>query len=200
MSFIAAGVGLSAVSAGAGLLKSGAANKRNRGLVKEQSNLLDETYLSDMNKRYLDTDEAQSFLSTLRDRMNTSNKEVNQTAAVTGGTDESVLAGRESNGRNYADSLNKLSAQGTRYTQGLKDSYMSGKSSILGLQMSNNNAESKSGSNLFANSMSTMRNIAGATMNGGSSGGTGGSTGTKVAGTTMGDSAKGVGMFDQLFG
>lgn len=200
MSFVAVGVGLSAVSAGAGLAKSGAANKRNRQAVAGQQSLLDQQYLPDMNKRYLDTDQAQSFLSTLRDRMTTSNKETTQTAAITGGTDESVLAAREGNGRNYADFLNKLSAQGTQFTQGQKDRYMQGRGGVLGLEMSGNNAESESGANLFANSMSTMGNIAGAGMmqGGGSAGG--GSFGTKVAGTTMGDGATGAGMFDQLLG
>ena len=168
MAFIAAaGLALSAGTATAGLIKSGKANKQSRLAVAGQNNLLDEQYLPDLNKRYTDTEEAKSFLSTLRDRMTTTNQQVQQTAAVTGGTDESVIAGQEAAAGNYGDYLNKLSAQGTQYKQGLKDRYMQGKSQMLGVQLGQNAAASESGSNLFANSMSTMGNIAMGGMMGG---------------------------------
>lgn len=150
----------SGLSAGVGLLKSSAANKRNNQLVAQQNSLLDQQYLPDLDKRYLDTNQAQSFLSTLRDRMTNSNQKVAQTAAVTGGTDEAVLAGKESNANVYGDFLNKLNAQGTQYKQGLQDRYMQGKNQLFGMQTQSNNAASESGSNLFANSMSTMGNLA----------------------------------------
>lgn len=154
------GMGLSALSGIVGLFKSGAANRRNNQLVKQQQNLLDQQYLPDMNKRYLDTDQAQSFLATLRDRMNTQNQQVQQTAAVTGGTDEAVIAGREANAQNYGDFLNKLNAHGTQYKQGLQDRYMQGKNQILGMQMGQNAGQSESGSNLFSNAMGTVGNLA----------------------------------------
>ncbi|MEN6623348.1 MAG: hypothetical protein ABFD50_17605, partial [Smithella sp.] len=155
---IAAGV--SAASGVYGLIKSASANKKNKALVTKQQGLLDQQYLPDMNKRYLDTEQGASFLSTMRDKLKENNQQALDRSAITGGTDESALAARDNNVRTYGDYLNKLQGYGTQYTQGLKDRYMQGASALMGTSMGQNSADSQSGSNLFSNSMSSIGNIA----------------------------------------
>ena len=163
------GMGLSAVSGIVGLIQSGQAQHRNAQIAHQQKNFLDQQYLPDMNKRYLDTDQAQSFLSTMRERMTTANKQVEQTNAVTGGTDEAALAGRENNAQVYSNALNGLAAQGTAYQQNLKDRYSSGMNQVYGEQMGMNAQQSQSGSNVFSNSMASMGKLAMLPMLGGAS-------------------------------
>lgn len=154
------GSGISLATGLVGLLSGGAANRRTKRLINEQQNFLDKEYLPDMNKRYLDTEEAQSFVSTLNDRLKEQNRQAEQVGAVTGGTDEAVLAAKESNSRAYADSLNKLAGMGTQYKQGLRDRYMQGKNQIFAARTGMNQQASQSGSNVFSNSMSTLGSLA----------------------------------------
>ena len=158
MAWIAAGV--SAASGVYGLIKSSKANKANKALVAKQQGLLDKEYLPDMNKRYLDTEQGASFLSTMRDKLKENNQQALDRSAINGGTDESALAARDNNVRSYGDYLNKLQGYGTQYTQGLKDRYTQGTSSLMNTSMGQNAADSQSGANVFGNSMSSIGNIA----------------------------------------
>lgn len=158
MAWIAAGV--SAASGIYGLIKSSQANKANKALVQKQQGLLDQQYLPDMNKRYLDTEQGSSFLSTMRDKLKQNNQQALDRSAITGGTDEAALAARDNNVRSYGDYLNKLQGYGTQYTQGLKDRYMQGSNQLFGTAMGQNAADSQSGANVFGNSMQSIGNIA----------------------------------------
>lgn len=165
MAWIAAGV--SAASGIYGLIKSSQANKANKALVTKQQGILDQQYLPDMNKRYLDTEQGASFLSTMRDKLKENNQQALDRSAITGGTDEAALAARDNNVRSYGDYLNKLQGYGTQYTQGLKDRYMQGSNQLFNTQMGQNAADSQSGANVFGNSMNSIGNIALGSMMGG---------------------------------
>jgi hypothetical protein len=153
-------VGVSAASGVYGLIKSAQANKKNKSLVKKQQGLLDQEYLPDMNRRYLETEQGSSFLSTMRDKLKENNQQALDRSAITGGTDEAALAARDNNVRSYGDYLNKLQGYGTQYTQGLKDRYISGKNQLFGTELNQNASDSASGANVFGNSMSSIGDVA----------------------------------------
>ena len=158
MAWVAAAV--SGASGIYGLIKSASANKKNKALIAKQQGILDQQYLPDMNKRYLDTEQGASFLSTMRDKLKENNQQALDRSVITGGTDEAALAARDNNVRSYGDYLNKLQGYGTQYTQGLKDRYMQGSNQLFGTAMGQNAADSQSGANLFSNSMQSIGNIA----------------------------------------
>ena len=154
------GMGAGLLSGIVGLSSSAAANRRTRREANKYQNFLDAEYLPDMNRRYADTEEAQSFISTLNERLNKQNEKAEQTAAVTGGTDESVLAAKDLNTRAYAEALNRIAGMGTQYKQGLKDRYAQGRANVMQMRVGQNAAASQSGSNVFSNAMNSVGKMA----------------------------------------
>lgn len=151
---IGAGVGL--VSGIMGANKASKAAKAQQQLINQQRAKNEAWYNRNYYQNYLDSSEARSAMKRVEDTMRRRNQEAQATAAVTGGTQESVLAQQENDQKLMGDVVGNLASRGDAIKRQVDRQNQANEASIMQQQMVQYQANEAGGSQLLSNSGSLI--------------------------------------------
>lgn len=151
-------LGLGAGLAGGimGGIKSSKAAKAQQKLIDQQRAKNDAWYNRNYYQNYLDSKEAQSAIKRVEDTMRRRKQEAQATAAVTGGTQEAVLAQEENDQKLMGDVVGNLAARGDAIKRQVDAQKQAMDNDIMGQQMKQYQMNEAGGSQLLANSGSLI--------------------------------------------
>lgn len=136
----AAGIGISAGAKVFSAIKAGKAAKENQKILDAQ---LAESK-TDANKSFLDTSAAKDAVKLANESLVDDRKNVAGRAAITGASDESIVAGNAAVTKNHNAAISRLAGMGTEFQQRAK----SRTNSLMGVQMGVNQQKADSAANL----------------------------------------------------
>lgn len=145
-------LGLGAGLAGGimGGIKSSKAAKAQQKLIDQQRAKNDAWYNRNYYQNYLDSKEAQSAIKRVEDTMRRRKQEAQATAAVTGGTQEAVLAQEENDQKLMGDVVGNLAARGDAIKRQVDAQKQAMDNDIMGQQMKQYQMNEAGGSALMA--------------------------------------------------
>lgn len=118
-----------------GASKNAAATRKFRNYLDGRINETNQYYESRINQDYLDTAEAKSTLSAMREGMKKNLQSLNNSGVAKGMTDEGrVAAAGELNDR-FAQGMSRIAANGTAYKERLRESWRAEKNNLEGQKM-----------------------------------------------------------------
>ena len=144
-------IGLGAVSLGSKLFSSfmgGKANRKNQRLLNEAIRDNEARYNNNAKRSYMDTNAAKGIVEQLRKQYKKQSDIAENTASVTGGSDEARIAAKGQINEGLNDAMNQVAQQATAYQQGQEDRYVNEKNSLFDKQMQINTAKAENASNL----------------------------------------------------
>lgn len=145
-------LGLGAGLAGGimGGIKSSKAAKAQQKLIDQQRAKNDAWYNRNYYQNYLDSKEAQSAIKRVEDTMRRRKQEAQATAAVTGGTQEAVLAQEENDQKLMGDVVGNLATRGDAIKRQVDAQKQAMDNDIMGQQMKQYQMNEAGGSALMA--------------------------------------------------
>lgn len=130
--------------------KARKARRRQEQLVREQQ-LEDKAFFNkEYYTPYVQSEEAQNTLAAMREAIKERNKQVAQSQAISGGSDEAKVAAQGKTERSYADLMRNIASQGTRYKTGVREGFQRAQRGTRGALSGMAQQEVKSGQNLSA--------------------------------------------------
>lgn len=148
------GAGAAALGVGAQIfsaIKGGQANKANQKLLDRRYKENESFYNNNVNKDFLQTNAAKGMFERLRKNLRDSNKVVDNSAAVHGGTAEATIAAKSKNQENHNNSVNDLAQKATQYQQNQEAIYRGEKANLDNQQMQINRDKAANAANLAGN-------------------------------------------------
>jgi len=155
----AATTGLSIAGQVFGAIKGAKQQKQNQQLLntKQEENQAD--YNMSANKSFLETNAAKDAVKAQNDALVDAQKNVAGRSAITGASDEAVVAGNTGVQKNYSDAISRLAGAGTQYQQNEKRMYLARKDSLDGQQMQLNQQKADGAANLAGNAGDLMNSL-----------------------------------------
>lgn len=149
---------LGAIGLGTGLLggimggiKSSKAAKAQQKAIDQQRAKNDAWYNRNYYQNYLDSKEAQSAIKRVEDTMRRRKQEAQATAAVTGGTQEAVLAQEENDQKLMGDVVGNLATRGDAIKRQVDAQNQANENAITQQQIAQYQMNESGGSQLLAN-------------------------------------------------
>lgn len=166
------GLGSLGVSA-FGMAKASQMAKKNQKILNNQMGRIDDQmddnerwFESIYYKPWMQSEQAQSTMRSLKDYMKTSGDKIDNASEITGASAESKVAAKDAGQRTYADTVNKLAGYGTQYKdrirgqyQGQKNYLNSKKDHVDAMKMGVNQSQAQSFNNLSSNAMNMFGNV-----------------------------------------
>lgn len=166
---IGAGMGLASGIAGA--VKSAKAARQQQQLIDEQNRKNDIWFNNEYYKDYMDRSDAQAAMERVRQTMQRQNDRIEQQAAVTGATPESVIAQKEANSGVITDAAAAIQANASNRQDKVMDAYKGRQDSLAGQQQQQYQMSEAGYANLANSGLSTAANIATAALSDTNNGG-----------------------------
>lgn len=171
---VVTGVVMAAIAAASaissGITRAVQAKRQRKALRAERKRLdkrmadLGAFYNEDLNKDFLDTEEASSAVGKLSESYKKGLNQLNQGAVKQGMTDEAKVAAADSMNQNLAQGISSIAGQATAYKQHLKDQYMSGKQKLEGQEESLLQARAAADNQKYNDIATNIGNTGGALM------------------------------------
>lgn len=115
-----------------GGIKSGKANREAEGIVDNQITDLNSWYDVEKNRDFLESNVARSAITNVLENIEDRNKQVDSTAAVTGGSDASVIAAKAKSQDQYSNTIRDIASYGTARGDRIEDRYRTNLSQLMG--------------------------------------------------------------------
>ncbi len=173
---IAAGVSLASSIFGG--IKSAQARKKQRRLLRKRENQLNNTFNREYYQDFLDREQSKSFLSQLRERMKDATKVADNSAVVTGATNEAKIAQKSALQKNYAGAVNQLAGMATQHKDNILNWYENAKSGIYGQKQAMIDHSAQQWANFMNNATNAAASFGGMAAGGGG--------GTRITGASKG--------------
>lgn len=151
LGLVGAGVGLASGLFG-GSQASKAAKKQER-LINEQEAKNEAWYNRNYYQNYLDSSESRAAIKRVEDTMKKRNQQAQATAAVTGGTPESVLAQQENDQKLMSDTVGNLAARADARKEQIDAVNQQNQQNIANARMGQYQANESGGSQLMGNGL-----------------------------------------------
>ena len=148
--------GLSVAGQIFGAIKGAQQNKANQNLLNKKQEENKAQYDLNANQSFLDTAAAKDAVKANKDAMIEGQKAVAGRAAITGASDEAVVAGQTGVQKSYNDAISRLAGAGTQFQQNERRMYNARKDALDSQQMVLNNQKAESASNLVQNAGDLM--------------------------------------------
>ena len=100
--------------------QSAAANRRAKRYLENQKRTLNDYLYGELSKNYMDSNEGQSAIKSVRENITKNNRSAENSAAASGGTDESKLAAKEVNAKLYGDTIANIATMADQRKAGLR--------------------------------------------------------------------------------
>ena len=145
-----------------GASKNAAAMRKYRNYLDGRIDETNQYYGSRINQDYLDTAEAKSALSAMREGMKKNLQSLNNSGVAKGMTDEGRVAAAGELNDSFAKGMSSIAGQGTAYKERLRESWRAEKNNLEGQKMGvqaadaakwgqfGNNVANAAGSTLYA--------------------------------------------------
>lgn len=151
LGLVGAGVGLASGLFGGS--KAAKAAKKQEQLINDQEAKNDAWYNRNYYQNYLDSSESRAAIKRVEDTMRKRNQEAQATAAVTGGTAESVLAQQENDQKLMSDTVGNLAARGDAKKEHVDAVNLQNQQNIANARMGQYQANEAGGSQLMGNGL-----------------------------------------------
>lgn len=163
-SLIGAGMGL--VSGITGAVKSAKAARQQQQLIDEQNRKNDIWFNNEYYKDYMDRSDVQAAMERVRQTMQRQNNRVDQQAAVTGATPESVIAQKEANPGVITDTAAAIQANASAHQDRVMDAYKARQDNLAGQQQQQYQLSEQGYANLANTGFNTASNMAASAISG----------------------------------
>lgn len=140
-------------------LKSAKAFKQKEKNIKDFSSNLETWYDTESNKDYLQSNVASNVLTRIGEKMKQNNNLAQQQQAVTGATDESVLAAKANANKAYNEAAGNVAAMGTARQDQVEGRYMNQNMGILDMKNQVQDQKVAAAQTMQKNNEETMNSI-----------------------------------------
>ena len=154
------------VSGITGAVKSAKAARQQQQLIDEQNRKNDIWFTNEYYKDYMDRSDVQAAMERVRQTMQRQNNRVDQQAAVTGATPESVIAQKEANAGVVTDAAAAMQANASAHQDKVMDAYRAKQDSLAGQQQQQYQLSEAGYANLANTGFSTAANMAASAISG----------------------------------
>lgn len=154
------------VSGITGAVKSAKAARQQQRLIDEQNRKNEIWFNNEYYKDYMDRSDAQAAMERVRQTMQRQNNRVDQQAAVTGATPESVIAQKEANAGVVTDAAAAMQANASAHQDKVMDAYRAKQDSLAGQQQQQYQLSEAGYANLANTGFSTAANMAASAISG----------------------------------
>lgn len=154
------------VSGITGAVKSAKAARQQQQLIDEQNRKNDIWFNNEYYKDYMDRSDVQAAMERVRQTMQRQNNRVDQQAAVTGATPESVIAQKEANAGVVTDAAAAMQANASAHQDKVMDAYRAKQDSLAGKQQQQYQLSEAGYANLANTGFSTAANMAASAISG----------------------------------
>lgn len=137
-----------------GGIMSAGKRRRQRRLLKKRERQLENTFNTEYYTDYLEREQSKSFLSKLREGMKDATKVADNSAVVTGATQESQIAKKSALQKNYASAVNHLAGMASQHKDNVRNWYEGAKSGVYGQQQQMLGHEAQQWTNFMNNAAS----------------------------------------------
>ena len=182
----AVGMGLSVAGQIFGAIKGAKEAKNSQNLLNKRQEENQADYNNSANKSFLETNAAKDAVKVSNEATIDGQKAVAGRAAITGASDEAIVAGNSEVNKNSNDSISRIAAAGTQYQDNQKRMYLSRKDSLDNQQMGINAQKAEGAANLMGNASDMLSSV---TFGSGMKGST-----TRTPDTSMGSGIKPIGV------
>ncbi len=162
MLLTAIGAGMKAAGAIYGAVQRRKAFNKMKANIQKQQNENQDWYDRRYNEDYTQRADTQRLLTLTEDSIKNRNRQAAGTAAVMGGTEESVAVAREAGNKAMSDTVSNIAAQAENYKSSIENKYMAKKDELAN-QM---NTLEQQGAEAAAQAGQEFGNIGGALMGG----------------------------------
>ena len=147
-------IGLGVASLGGqlfGAIKGGQANNANEALLKQREEESNALFKSRINRDFLQTNAAKGVLEKIRKQYENADKGIAGRAAITGASDEAVVAQKTANNENLNDATSNIAQGATAYQDNAENQFEQSKNAMLSAKMGVNSAKAANAANLASN-------------------------------------------------
>ena len=123
----------------------------NEELLKNHEAQNDAYFKTRINRDFLQTNAAKGVLEKVRKQYQTAEKGIAGRAAITGASDEAVIAQHSANNENLNDAVSNIAQNATNYQENAENQYQQSKGGILNAKMGINSAKAENAANLASN-------------------------------------------------
>ena len=152
----AIGIGASLIGGVMGASKAAKAANAQQQMLNQQRNKNEAWYNRNYYQNYLDSKEAQSAIKRVEDTLRRRNQEAQATAAVTGGTQEAVLAQQENDQKMMGEVVGNLATRGDAIKRQVDAQNQANENALMQQQMAQLQANEAGGTQLLGNSGSLI--------------------------------------------
>ena len=139
-----------------GAINAGKAQRKADKLLTDESNRVDNQFNNEYYANALDRSRNQSLLNNVRQLTDRNRKSADNTAAVTGATQEAKLASKAAASNVISNAAGQISASNDNYKTNVLARYNNLKSSLVNRQVAGQNAKAQGWSNLMGSGLSTV--------------------------------------------
>lgn len=154
------GMGLSLAGQVFGAARNARLNKQNENIVNTQLAKNEAEFNNSANRDFLDTNVAKNAVTQAQNDLKDERKAVEGRAAITGASDEAVIAGNSAVRKNYADRLGQLASYGTQYRDNKERMFKATEMGLLDKKMQLNQQRAEGAMNLASNAGDLMNTVA----------------------------------------
>lgn len=154
------------VSGITGAVKSAKAARQQQRLIDEQNRKNEIWFNNEYYKDYMDRSDAQAAMERVRQTMQRQNNRVDQQAAVTGATPESVIAQKEANSGVITDTAAAIQANASAHQDRVMDAYKARQDNLAGQQQQQYQLSEQGYANLANTGFNTAANMAASSISG----------------------------------
>lgn len=159
--FMAIAAGASLAGSLFGGMKSAKARRKQRRLLEKRENEINNTFNREYYQDFLDREQSKSFLSRLREQMKDATKVADNSAIVTGATDESKIAQKAALQKNYAGAINQLAGMATQHKDNILNWHQNAKAGIYGQKQGMLDHKAQQWTNFMNNALGAASSFSG---------------------------------------
>lgn len=154
-----AGAGLSIAGQVFGAIKGAKEAKKQQQLINKKQAENEADYNLNGQRSFLETNAAKDAVRSQNEALDDARKNVAGRSAITGASDEAVIASNTGVQKNYSDAISRLASAGTQYQQNEKRMYLARKDSLDSQQMQLNQQKADGAANLVGNAGDLMNSL-----------------------------------------
>lgn len=155
----AIGAGLSIAGQIFGAVKGAKEAKKSQTLLNRKQEETQADYNNAANKSFLETNAAKDAVKASNEATVDAQKAVAGRAAITGASDEAIVAGNSEVNKNSNDAISRIAAAGTQYQDSQKRMYLGRKDSLDNQQMGINAQKQEGAANLMGNASDLLSSV-----------------------------------------
>lgn len=153
------GTGISIAGQIFGAIKGAKENQKNQDLLNRKQEENEADYNNSANRSFLETNVAKDAVKAQTEAMQDGQKSVAGRAAITGASDEAIVAGNSNVQKNFNDGVSKIAASGTQYQDGQKRMFLARKDGLDNQQSQINARKAEGAANLMGNAADLFKGV-----------------------------------------